>query len=252
MRFLLQEAKYFMTALQFLTRLPAPQFQGFEPLWLDRGVKYFPLVGALVGSICAGVLLGAGRIWSGAIPALLAVAAGMLATGALHEDGAADFFDALGGTSREARLAIMKDHRLGVYGALALGVLIAAKTLALSAPPPTAAAIALVAAHAGGRLAAVFTIAVFSYAGDLEAAKVRPLAAGARGPGLLLAALFGLAPLLFMPAAAGAIALLAGAGAAALIALRARSLLGGYTGDVLGAVEQSYEAAFLLGAAACA
>ena len=122
----------FLGALWFLTRLPAPQFHSFTGEVLDRSVKYFPLVGIFVGSCCAAVFVVASRVWTGLLPALLAVAAGVAITGAFHEDGFADFFDAMGGATREAQLAIMKDSRLGTFGVIALGFAIACKIAALS------------------------------------------------------------------------------------------------------------------------
>ena len=146
---------------------------------------------------------------------------------------------------------IMKDSRLGVFGALALGISIAIKVLALSALSPLVAASALIGSHAGGRLAAVLAIAILPYAGNVEAARVKPLTGGLTSTGTLMAMAFGLLPSLLLPTTAAAIACTAGAAAAAFIAWRAHALLGGHTGDVLGAVEQAYEIAFLLGVAAC-
>ena len=252
MRTLRAEVCYLLCAVQFLTLLPVPRLDGFAPQWLDRSVKYFPLAGILVGAICAAVLLAASRAWTGALPSLLAVAAGAASTGAFHEDGFADFFDSLGGNSKEARLAIMKDSRLGTYGVLAVGFATAAKVLALAAMPAPIAAAALVAAHAAGRFAAVATMPLLPYAGDVSAAKPKPLAANITVFGLAIAAFFGVLPVLLLPLAAGLTACLAGFVAAFSVARLARRLFGGFTGDVLGAVEQSYEIAFLLGAAACA
>ncbi len=228
-----------------------PKLHGFAQKWMSRGVKYFPATGAMVGAVCAAILLGASQLWHGVLPALLTVAAGIAITGGLHEDGFADFFDSMGGATREARLAIMKDSRIGTYGALALGAGVAIKVFSLASLPLAIAAAALVAAHAGGRLAAVGVISVLPYAGGISAAKIKPLGHGMKWTDLALAVVFGVLPLLFLPVRFGLPALAAGAAAAVLAALTARRLLGGYTGDVLGAVEQTYEIAFLLAAAAC-
>jgi adenosylcobinamide-GDP ribazoletransferase len=251
MRMLRAEFGYFLGAVQFLTRLPVPHLEGFAPAWLDRGVKYFPLAGLIVGAICAAVLLAASALWNGVLPALLAVAAGIAATGAFHEDGFADFFDAMGGTSREARLVIMKDSRLGTFGVLALGIAVALKVFAVAALTPGAAAAALIAAHAGGRFAVIGIMAFLPYAGDISTAKAKPLATNITGLGLAVAAFFGLPPALLLPLSAGLTACLVGFAAAIFMAWRAKRLLGGFTGDVLGAIEQSYEIAFLLAASAC-
>lgn len=219
---------------------------------MNGAVKYFPLVGALIGLICGAALLAAARIWEGPLPALAAVSLGIAITGALHEDGLADFFDALGGSTREARIAIMKDSRLGTYGALALGVCVAAKVFTLSALMPPIAAAALAGASTGGRSAMVFGIQFLSYAGNPEAAKIQPLAKPELFPTLALASFFGLAPAVLLPPAVALAALLSGVAAAAILALQSKRLIGGYTGDVLGGIEQAYEVGFLLGAAACA
>ncbi len=251
MRRMRKEFIYFLTAVQLLTRLPVPRLRNFAERWMERGVKYFPLTGALVGAVCAAIFLGASQFWSGTIPALLTIAAGIAITGGLHEDGFADFFDSMGGATREARLSIMKDSRLGTYGVLALGAGVGCKVFALAGLPLAIGAAAMIPAHAGGRLAAVAVISMLPYAGGLSAAKIKPLGHGMKWSDLAVASVFGTLPLLLLPAAFGLPALAAGAIAAAFAAWAARRLLGGYTGDVLGAVEQVYEIAFFLAAAAC-
>jgi adenosylcobinamide-GDP ribazoletransferase len=251
MRMLRAEFGYFLGAVQFLTRLPIPHLDGFAPEWRDRGVKYFPLAGLLVGAICAAVLLAASTLWTGVMPALLAVAAGIAATGAFHEDGFGDFFDAMGGATTESRLAIMKDSRLGAFGVLALGIGVALKVFALASVPPIAGAAALIGAHAGGRLSAIGAMRFLPYAGTMSTAKAKPLATNITAFGLAIGACFGLLPALLLPVSAALTATLAGFAAAFFMAWRAKCLLGGFTGDVLGAIEQSYEIAFLVAASAC-
>jgi adenosylcobinamide-GDP ribazoletransferase len=245
------ELRYFLAAIQVLTRLPVPHVNGFSEEWVERGVKYFPLAGALVGAICAAVLVLSSKLWAGTLPAILTVAAGIAITGGLHEDGFADFFDAMGGATREARLAIMKDSRLGTYGVLALGAGIGIKVFALAALPAAIGATVLLAAHAGARLAAVGVISMLPYAGGISAAKIKPLGHGITAADLVIASAFGALPLLLLPIPFALSGLFAALVSAAL-AVAAQRLLGGYTGDVLGAVEQVFEIAFLLGAAACA
>ncbi len=246
------ELRYFLAAIQVLTRLPVPRQRGFEEAWLARGVKYFPLAGALVGAVCALIFILVSKLWGGALPAIFTVAAGIAITGGLHEDGFADFFDSMGGATRQARLAIMKDSRIGTYGVLALGFGGAMKVFALASLPVAAGAAALIAAHGGGRFAAAGVISMLPYAGGLAAAKIKPLGHGVTLKDLAIAALFGLLPLLLLPASMAAAALVCAVFAASIAAFTALRMLGGYTGDVLGAVEQTYEIAFLLGAAACA
>jgi adenosylcobinamide-GDP ribazoletransferase len=231
-----------------MTRLPLPSVP-FEPDWLPRAAKYFPAIGIGIGLFSGAVLLVAARLWPQPIPAVLAIAAGLLLTGALHEDGLADAADSLGGRTREQRLAIMKDSRLGSYGALALLVCLGLQAASLAVLPALSAAAALVGAHAGGRLAAVLVMAAQSYAGDRAAAKVEHAEDRPSRREQVVALVFGLAPLFLLgPGPAVAAALLA-AGAGALAAFRLCRVLRGYTGDVLGAVIAMTQTAFLLGAA---
>jgi adenosylcobinamide-GDP ribazoletransferase len=197
------------------------------------------------------VLIAAAQLWAGWLPALIAVAAGILITGAFHEDGLADTADGLGGGRDMAqRLAIMKDSRIGTYGALALMVCLAAKVMAIGTFQPHAAALLLVAAHGGGRAIAVVVMSAFPYAGDPDSAKSKPVPDGVTPMECLLALLLGLWPLLFLPSHQALIGLIGGCVLAAVIAFAAKRLIQGYTGDVLGAVEQLFELGFLLAVAA--
>jgi adenosylcobinamide-GDP ribazoletransferase len=242
------EARLLVAAIQFLTRIPTPAIL-YRPDWLPRAAKYFPLVGWLVGAAAVLALAAARHLWAAPIPEILALATAIAVTGALHEDGLADTADSLGGATRERRLAIMKDSRIGTFGALALTLGVGLRVAALCALPPVAAAAALVAAPAGGRLAAVLTMAAAPYAGDRAASRIAHAADRPRGGEVALAALFGLAPLALLPDGRAALALCFGAAAALVLAIRVGRGLGGYTGDLLGAVIIVYETAFLLGAA---
>lgn len=240
------QVRLLLVALQFLTRLPVPQVRGFTPDMISRSTRYYPVVGALVGGICAMVLTGAAQVWDSVLPALLAIAVGVLVTGAFHEDGLADTFDGLGGGTEPARrLEIMKDSRLGAFGALGLGLVLALKVAALAQVSPSLAAAGLLCAHAGGRTAAVLAMAVLSPVG--QSAKWSPDRLRPIEP--VLAVALGATPLVLLGAQA-APALALGLLMAALPALAARRLIGGYTGDILGAVEQMFELGFLLALAA--
>ncbi|WP_173402832.1 adenosylcobinamide-GDP ribazoletransferase, partial [Methylibium sp. T29] len=127
------ELRVFFVALQFLTRLPVPHWVGHESKLLQRAVRHFPLVGALIGATGAAVALGALQLWPATVAATLAVAATVWLTAAFHEDGLADTFDALlGAAPREKALAIMKDSRIGSYGAAALSLLLLLRVLLLA------------------------------------------------------------------------------------------------------------------------
>ncbi|MEO9102904.1 MAG: adenosylcobinamide-GDP ribazoletransferase [Burkholderiaceae bacterium] len=262
----LHEVRMFFIALQFLTRVPVPAWVGvgFEPGWLNRCVVHFPLVGALVGAAGACVLWAASGWASPLVAALLTVTATVCATGAFHEDGLADTFDALGGhVPRERALEIMKDSRIGTYGAAALGLSLALRVALLAElvqADPITAALALVAAHVLGRAGAVVLMSWLPYAGDVAHAKAKPLAVAVPWRLAVVASIC--AGLLWIAVVAMAVAATPapdstwiGAWAASAIAsvvvvlLMRRWLwarLGGYTGDGLGATEQLIEVAVLL------
>lgn len=240
-----------LVAIQFLTRIPTPQVAGFDPDWISRSARYFPLVGQGVGAISAAVLFAASQVWSPAVAALLAIAAGVLITGGFHEDGLADTADGLGGgQTPERRLEIMKDSRIGSYGALALGLTLALKVAALASLPPLAGALALLAAHGLARGAAVIAMAVLPYARGLDLSKWKPSPTGLSAGEVATALVFAAWPLALLSLGWSGAGLALGALLALAPALAARRLIGGQTGDVLGAVEQMFELGFLLGVAA--
>ncbi len=233
-----------LVATGYLTRLPLPVWVGHGAWGLDRAARFFPLVGLLLGGAGALVLAGARTGLPALAAAGLALAALAALTGALHEDGLADTLDGLGGGwTRDDALRIMKDSRIGAYGAAGLALALGLKAALLADLPATA----LLASAAASRLAPVCVMALLPYAraGD-AAARAAPVAAGPGG--LAVAALCGLLPLLLLgwravPAALAA-TLLTG-----LLALWFRRRLGGWTGDTLGAVQQASELGILLAAA---
>ena len=243
------ETRLLAAALTTLTRIPAP-VGALRADWLARAAKYFPLVGALVGLVAGTVLVGAAQLWPQPIPTILAIVAGLLVTGALHEDGLADLADSTGARDRSRKLAIMKDPRIGAFGAVALMAALALKAACLGVLPVPEAAAALVAAAAASRLWAVIVMARSGYAGDRDVAKLDHGIEGPNPSEIALALAFALVPLLFLDVGASLAGLACSAVAATLVALPAIRALGGYTGDVLGAVVTASEVAFLLGAAA--
>jgi adenosylcobinamide-GDP ribazoletransferase len=243
-----------VNALRFMTIVPVPSSDAaIAPDWLSRCAKYFPVVGIGIGLASAVVMLLADRIWSPVVASLLAVAASMAITGALHEDGLADTADGLGGgSSVEKRLAIMKDSRIGTYGTLALAFSLSLRVTALADMPVWTAAAALISAHAAARVTPAFVMNALPYAGDTAAMKVSyidvSISAHDRGFALIVV-LCALLPLAFVSILSVISGLLLGTALAAAMALWARKRINGYTGDILGAIEQVFEIGFLLGVA---
>jgi adenosylcobinamide-GDP ribazoletransferase len=237
-------------ALAFLTRLPVRERRAWPDVDLAASVPWFPLVGALIG--LAGGVGYALAVWLG-LPrwpaAAIALATTIWLTGALHEDGLADLADGFGGgRTREDKLRIMRDSRIGSYGAIALVLTLLARAGALAAlGAPWAVGTALVAAGAVSRAALPPLMAT------LPKARADGLAAGAGRPHPLRAGaavlVAGLIAIVLLGPAASA-ALLGGAGGALAVALLTKRQIGGYTGDVLGATQQFAEIGLLLGALA--
>ena len=238
-------------SLLFLTRVPlrAARPEGDAPS-LGRAVRAFPIVGALIGLV-AGIVyaIAAGIGLPDIVAAVLAVGAGALITGALHEDGLADMTDGFGGGStRERKLAIMRDSRIGAYGVIVLVVVLAAKVGAIADLEEIGLVIASMVAAAGVSRAAMPAVMLW-----LDPARDDGLAADAGRPpsthvwtGLALAAVLAVGLLTW----SGLVALLiAGIGTAAVAWLAERQV-GGHTGDVLGGVQQFSEVLFLLTLAA--
>jgi adenosylcobinamide-GDP ribazoletransferase len=247
------EWRLLCVALQYFTRLPVPNFAVFDPAWLSQSVRYFPVVGAIVGMIGAATLWLCAQVLPMPIAALLALAATVAITGAFHEDGLADSFDALGGhVSRERALAIMRDSRIGTYGAAALGLALLLRWQAIAALPLWPSMIALVCAHAAARAGAASLMATLTYVRLDDDAKAKPVAQDLSVANLLATVCAGalptalcsiLFPTMMVPLCAGLIAIVA---VRIACASWFRRRLGGYTGDTLGCCEQLGEIAFLL------
>jgi len=250
----IRELRLFFIALQFLTRVPVPRGVGFEPDWLNRSARHFPAVGLCVGAVSAGVLVLAGLVFPPAVAVGLAMAASVLLTGGFHEDGFADTCDALGGAvGRERALAIMKDSRIGAYGAIGLVLMLGLKAATLVSLPLVAAVPALLLAHTASRAAAVMLMRVLPYAGDVVQAKAKPMAQRIGTSEMLVAltwvALVSAALACYAPlqAPAALAALVLGLVGTVGCARWLRRRLGGYTGDALGATQQLTELLMLLG-----
>ena len=252
------QVRLFFVALQFFTRLPVPRWVGFEPHWLHHASRYFPLVGVVVAAISAAVYAMAACVLPAPVAALLATCAGVYATGAFHEDGFADVCDGFGGGLTPQRvLDIMKDSRVGAYGAIGIALLLGLKCLLLAQLAPGAAVAALFLAHPLSRLAACTLIWRLDYV-RTDDAKAKPLARHMSGAELAIGAACTLLPVL-LTGASGALSwtsMLAGAllggVAAAWLAWKFVQRIGGYTGDCLGAVQQASEVAIYLGVLAAA
>jgi adenosylcobinamide-GDP ribazoletransferase len=234
-------------AILFSTRVPLPRATPVAGSAIAQAAWAFPVAGILVGVIGALVYALAHRLGLPAWPtAALSIVATLLATGCLHEDGLADTADGFGGgKTREQKLDIMRDSRIGAYGvcALVLSILLRASALA-SLAEPGLVLLALIAAHGGARAAMIVFMALVPPArGDgLSFQAGRPprdsvVMAGVLGV-LILAVCLGLG--------LGIVALILLVVVIAVMAWLSLTQIEGQTGDVLGAVEQIGEIVILL------
>jgi adenosylcobinamide-GDP ribazoletransferase len=252
----------FLVATQFLTRLPTPAWVGFESSWLPQSARYFPLVGVLIGGINAGIWWLFGHWLPVAVTVGLMLAASLLVTGAFHEDGFADACDGFGGgTTPDRVLAIMKDSRIGAYGAMGICVMLGLKWTTCVAIPPAVFPLMVIGAHMVSRWCACGLISSLSYVRMDDDSKVRPFAQGLSGRDWIVSGALGALAIVpfavildLTPHVRVFIALAAAVAASAIVAVMAavyfRRRIGGYTGDCLGAVQQLTELAFLLAALA--
>jgi adenosylcobinamide-GDP ribazoletransferase len=234
-----------LAAFRFLTRipLPGPASDGAD---VARAVAWFPLVGAVVGFLTAGMFVGAGHLWPAPVAAVLAVAGGLLITGGFHEDGFTDAVDGLGGGWTKARaLEIMKDSRIGAYGAMGLWAVLTLRWAALVALDRRALVI-LPLAMVWGRWSIAMLLRLLPPIAEGLAKEVhRQGGWGAlAGSSALLLAAQALA--WHFHVGRLAIAAAAAVGMTLLWAFYLRHRLGGQSGDALGAGAMLVEAAALL------
>ncbi len=230
-----------LTAALFLTRLPLPSPGPFDTTLFGRAMGWFPAIGAVLGlaaGLAFGILGGFGL--PPVLAATITVTMLVVITGGLHEDGLADTADGFGGgRDREHTLEIMRDSRLGAFGALALVLSVALRVGALAAAPTTWAAIKLlVVAGATSRAAMV------AASHGLPPARRDGLSATLGGParGAVLLALAFTLGVAFLFLGLKALPVLAVAAGTTVALMRlARVQIGGQTGDVLGALQQAVE-----------
>ena len=241
-----RELEYFFGALRFFTRLPVPAWVGHSSEALDRATRYFPAVGLLIGAIAALVFVLASCVWPTTLAVLAAMASSLHLTGAFHEDGWSDMVDGFGGGWGKTQiLAIMKDSRIGSFGAVALVMLMLAKFCALVEIDMLLIPAALIAGHAFSRLCATTLLRTLDYVRD--EGKSKPLATRIGRGELAFAALTALLPLLLLPPLQALIGVLFAVLATLWLARLFKRQIGGYTGDCLGATQQLSEVAFYCG-----
>ncbi|MEG3221898.1 adenosylcobinamide-GDP ribazoletransferase [Vibrio gigantis] len=233
----------FALAMGFFSRVPMPKNTPYSSERMNRSGRYFSAVGLLLGVLCGGVFLLLDAILPSAVAIFLMMSFSLMLTGAFHEDGLTDMADGIGGgMTLERRLTIMKDSRIGTYGASALVMALLGKWVLLNElVSMTGLFMVIVTSYTFSRAIAASLIYDMPYVSDLDTSKSKPLASKQTKGELVFLMLVGLLPSLWFG--------LAFACVLALIAYLFRvgfkkwliARIGGFTGDCLGAAQQLME-----------
>ncbi len=230
----------FFLALGFFSRIPIPAWVTYSPENLHHSSRYFSLVGWLLGGLVAALFTSLQLFFSIPISVWLSMVFSLLLTGAFHEDGLADTADGFGGGyTLEKKLEIMKDSRIGTYGAAALIMTLLGKYLLLIESHHVA--VVLVIGYALSRLVAASLIVDMRYVADVDSSKIKPLASKQSTSDFIILVLSGLPIFILIPWRAALLLV------CTLLIVRYCckvyfiKQLKGYTGDCLGAAQQVTE-----------
>ncbi|MEZ9870650.1 adenosylcobinamide-GDP ribazoletransferase [Vibrio sp. 10N.261.51.C6] len=233
----------FALAMGFFSRLPMPKNTPYSTERMNRSGRYFSTVGLLLGVLCGGVFLLLDVILPSAVAIFLMMSFSLMLTGAFHEDGLTDMADGIGGgMTLERRLTIMKDSRIGTYGASALIMALLGKWVLLNELiSMTGLFMVIVTSYTFSRAIAASLIYDMPYVSDLDTSKSKPLANKQTKGELVFLLLVGVLPSLWFglefALVLSVVAYLFRTGFKTWLTAR----IGGFTGDCLGAAQQLME-----------
>ncbi len=245
-----EEIRVFFTALMFYTRIPCPSWVDHSEGYINRSTRYFPFIGWIVGGAAAAVIYALNFIFPSSVCVILSLATTILITGAFHEDGFADVCDGFGGGwTKEKILEIMKDSRVGAYGAIGLIILFSLKIVVLVELMNfelwfCLKAIAL--AHVISRMAAVTMIFTHNYSRADETSKIRPIAKKLTMTNFIISSVWLVPAFLIFQHWLIVLVVLPVYLMKIYLANYFTKWIGGYTGDCLGATQQITEMITLL------
>ena len=231
----------------FYTRIPVGNIIGWHEDLLNKATRYFPFIGILVGGVAAFLLWSLSFTFPISIALILSMIGTIYLTGAFHEDGFADFCDGFGGGyTKEKVLEIMKDSRIGTYGSIGLIMILGVKFLSLNEIQVSRIPFILIAGHTISRVMPVIMIYTSEYARLDATSKTKPVGKKDSSFSLIFAIITGGITLFFL----SGLEILVSISVLLLVFLIFRRYinkkLGGYTGDVLGALQQLCEVFFYL------
>jgi adenosylcobinamide-GDP ribazoletransferase len=242
------QAELFLLALSFFTRIPIPESVPYSSQRMNQAGRYFSLIGLLLGLACYLIYSLLSFVLPEQLCILLMMGFSLLMTGAFHEDGLTDMFDGIGGgMTAQRRLEIMKDSRIGTYGASALVMALLTKYGALSyLAQHTSMLQVLLVGYGLSRAIAASLIYDMPYVSDAGTSKSKPLANHQSKFELGVGLFFGIVPCLGMSLpmliTLGGICFLLRSGLKYWLLRR----IGGFTGDCLGGIQQIMELAIYL------
>jgi len=247
-----REFNIFLSAVMFFSRLPVYRFFCDCAEYRCAHIKYLPLVGMLLGGMQAAVFFAVSSFFPVEVAVVITMVAGVIFTGAFHEDGLADTADAIGGGyGREKVLAIMKDSRIGTFGTMALLSFFLLKFMLLKSMDISAVWRVLIVSQTVSRLFPLLMVASSEYVSETNLSKSKYVAVNISRGGLVFGFCVGFSSLfLLLPlglSLSGLIAVLAVLGGMFLVVRKYfDQIVGGYTGDILGAIQQIFELLFLM------
>jgi len=251
--------KLFFTALMFYTRIPCPANTPHSPEALNRATVFFPLIGWIIGFFAGVSFYYCAQYFSTFTAAIISTGITILLTGAFHEDGFADVCDAFGGGwKKEQVLEIMKDSRVGAYGAIGISLLLLLKIALIDdtffihgylRDELWTVTLIFMSAHSISRFSACSIIYFGDYAraNDDTTSKSKPIAKQFPTHLFIISGIFALAPIALLAEISYSPQYWLILIPVVLITWRAmtyfKSRIGGYTGDCLGATQQLSEVA---------
>lgn len=242
-----KEITLFFTALMFFTRIPCPAWIRYHPDYLRQSAKYFSLVGIIVGGAGALVFYMLQLFFPKEIALLLSMATTVYITGAFHEDGFADVCDGFGGGwNKENILRIMKDSRLGTYGVVGIGFVLAIKFYTLRYLPVSLLPISIICGHALSRGVATTLLYTHPYVRDTKDSKAKPAAENVSLAIVIFGVFFGVLPLLLFQSYWFILTIIPVYASKVYLGNIFKKWIGGQTGDCAGAVQQFGELIFYL------
>ena len=236
-----------LAAIMMFTRLPLWRIVNVDKRYFTDVIKYWPIVGFLTGATTGGVLWLAAQFVPLEVACVLAIIARILLTGALHEDGLADFFDGFGGgTSKEKILAIMKDSHIGCYGTIGLVLYFMLYYSLLSSFDPAMVFPIVIAADCFSKLCTAVMINTLPYARKEEESKIKLVYSKVRTLIFVLVGVITLVPFFFLKDASFCFAMIPAVVTAVGLRFFLKLKIGGYTGDCCGASVLIIEQVFSL------